>query len=160
MPRRSPAARTSPLACRRRWHFSPTLQSSRHPSRSLPLSADGLRPTLLLSASCPRVPARAGGRYRTSSLDPKRAAKATPELRDKWFAKVDGYVRRLYSEGKIPWPTFDKIPARCKYNVDEDAANAAKGRSMGLAAVGSGAGASARVCPAATSFTAAFTVWD
>ena len=71
-------------------------------------------------------------RYKTSSLDPKRAQKATAYLRDKWFALIANYVTKLYADAKIPWPRFDKIPSRCKYNVDEDAANVAKGRQPGL----------------------------
>ena len=74
-------------------------------------------------------------RYKTAAIDPKRAARATEELRDRWFSKVDSYVRKLFSEDKIPWATFNDVPNRSKYNVDEMAANAARGRQPALLSI-------------------------
>ena len=67
--------------------------------------------------------------HKTSVLDIQRAEKATVALRNTWFGLVRSYVQSLYSEGKIPWATFEEIPADCKFNMDEEAANGAKGRA-------------------------------
>jgi len=56
-------------------------------------------------------------RYKANSIDPARVAKATEEVCDKWFARVDSYVRTLYSQGKIPWKCWAEVPAECKLNV-------------------------------------------
>lgn len=56
---------------------------------------------------------------KSSQLDPKRAMNATADIRDAWFDLLDAYVKRLHSERKIPWDSWEMVPDRCKYNMDE-----------------------------------------
>lgn len=61
-------------------------------------------------------------KYKTSHIDPLRAKKATAALRDAWFELVRSTIVDLHAEGRLPddWTSFDKIPSRYKYNVDEE----------------------------------------
>lgn len=67
-------------------------------------------------------------RYKCSSIDLTRAAKATREVRDNFF---DGVARqaiaRLHSENKIPWATPEEVPANKVWNLDEAGADVSKG---------------------------------
>ncbi len=56
---------------------------------------------------------------KTSSLDLKRAKKATVETRDALFKTIDDMITRLYMEQKIPYATFEEWPAKLKYSYDE-----------------------------------------
>jgi len=35
------------------------------------------------------------------------------------FYKLNSYIQMLYSSGKIPWLTYDKIPSDSIFNMDE-----------------------------------------
>jgi len=54
-----------------------------------------------------------------ASLDPKRARQANSDTRDAMFYKLNSYIQMLYSSGKIPWSTYDKIPSDSIFNMDE-----------------------------------------
>jgi len=71
--------------------------------------------------------------YKTSAIDPARAAKATVELRDHFFKMVAEYIKQLYAKGKVPWDDYDKVPDTHKYNMDEEGAATSKGRAPALA---------------------------
>jgi len=76
-------------------------------------------------------------RYKNSGLDTKRAEKATEALRDEWFGLIRRELQRLADEAVLPkeLAKFEAWPADCKYNVDEDAANAVKKRDCALMSV-------------------------
>ena len=71
--------------------------------------------------------------YKTSAIAEVRATKATAELRDHWFNLVEDFVKHLFAEGKVIYDTYDKVPAVFKWNMDEEGADADKGRAPALA---------------------------
>ena len=66
--------------------------------------------------------------YKSSSVAKERARKATEELAHEWFDLVAEYIRYLHSLGEVPWEDYSQVPEKCKYNMDEEAANVEKGR--------------------------------
>ena len=61
------------------------------------------------------------GRMKTSSIDPKRAKKATCEVRDAWFDLQDNAIKELYENKEVPWASMKDVPAAAKLNMDEGA---------------------------------------
>ena len=64
-----------------------------------------------------------------SSLDPQRALKATKEVRDAMFMKLDAYIKNLHAAGKVDWESYEKIPNYCIYNMDEVGLDSTKHRN-------------------------------
>jgi len=46
------------------------------------------------------------GHFATSSLDPKRAEKATPELCERWFSLIETYMKKLKTSGRSPHASY------------------------------------------------------
>lgn len=56
---------------------------------------------------------------KTSALDRKRAAKATPETRDAMFANLGEMASRLFQDGLSPFEKIEDWPAHLKFSYDE-----------------------------------------
>jgi len=52
-------------------------------------------------------------------LNPKRAQQATSDTRDAMFSKLNAYIQLFFGMGKVPWKTYNDIPASAIYNIDE-----------------------------------------
>ena len=52
-------------------------------------------------------------------LDPQCASKATEEVQDAMFTKLDAYVQIVNTENLVPWESYKDIPKDCIYNMDE-----------------------------------------
>ena len=65
--------------------------------------------------------------YKTSTLHPTRARKATLELRDEWFGRVDAFVKKLYAQGLVPYASYDEWRAD---DVDRRALSARSAREV------------------------------
>jgi hypothetical protein len=61
------------------------------------------------------------------SIDPQRAKKATAEVRDHYFMKVENFVKMTNSIGLHDWKSAADVPDRCWYNMDEKGLNVANG---------------------------------
>jgi len=68
------------------------------------------------------------GKYKSSSIDPKRVAQATAEVRDAWFDLIERIVDRAFKSGQTTWPTPADIPLECIHNMDETAHDPTQGR--------------------------------
>jgi hypothetical protein len=64
-----------------------------------------------------------------ASLDPLRALKATTEVRDAMFTKLDAYIKNLKADNLISWGSYDDIPNDCIYNMDEVGCDTTKHRN-------------------------------
>jgi hypothetical protein len=49
-------------------------------------------------------------------LDPQRA---TLEVQDAMFEKLEVYIKVLKAANKVPWESYQKIPKDCTYNMDK-----------------------------------------
>ena len=58
-----------------------------------------------------------------NSIDPARVRQADSDVMMALFVKLDDMVRLLYSQGKVPWKSFAKVPAKNIYNMDKVATN-------------------------------------
>ena len=65
----------------------------------------------------------------SSGIDPKRATKASPEVRAAMFAKLDSFVKLLHEMGKCPYPNAASIPADYWGNMDEVGVDTTKRRT-------------------------------
>jgi hypothetical protein len=66
-------------------------------------------------------------------IDPAHAMKATKEMRDAVFSKVDCYVKNLHAMGLTKeWKSYKNIPAECIYNMDKAGMDTTKHRSKVL----------------------------
>jgi hypothetical protein len=64
-----------------------------------------------------------------ASLDPLRAVKATVEVRDAMFAKMEAYIKVLNAAHKVSWESYQLIPKNCIYNMDEVGTDTTKHRA-------------------------------
>ena len=62
-----------------------------------------------------------------SSIDPQRARKATEEVRDHYFMKIENFVKLTENIGLHSWKSAAEVPARNIFNMDEKSLNAADG---------------------------------
>ena len=62
-----------------------------------------------------------------SSIDPQRAKKATEDVRDHYFMKIENFVKLTKNIGLHTWKSAAEVPARNIYNMDEKSLNAANG---------------------------------
>ena len=58
-----------------------------------------------------------------SAIYPAQIRQADQEVRHCEFVKLKLYTHFLYSMGKIPWKTYQEIPKKYLYNMDEVATN-------------------------------------
>ena len=63
-----------------------------------------------------------------SGIDPQRAKKATEEVREAMFEKLDALVKLLHKMDKCPYPDAASLPAECWANMDEFSADPTKHR--------------------------------
>eukprot|EP00978_Attheya_sp_CCMP212_P043170 scaffold277260_cov31-Attheya_sp.AAC.1 len=63
----------------------------------------------------------------SSSIDPQRARKATEEVRDHYFTKIENFVKLTENIGLHSWKSAAEVPARNIFNMDEKNLNAADG---------------------------------
>ena len=63
-------------------------------------------------------------KLRGNSIDPKRVRQATTDVRNAMFVRLESFIKLLYSQGKVKWPSFKDIPAENVSNMDELAVNA------------------------------------
>jgi hypothetical protein len=72
------------------------------------------------------------GGYLSSGIDVVRANQANDYVRRSYFTKLNAFVKQLHAMGKIPWDSYDKIPLKFKYNMDEMAPDTTKRRKRVL----------------------------
>jgi hypothetical protein len=60
---------------------------------------------------------------KANSLDPQRAKKATKEVRNHYFSKLDNFIKMTNSIGIHTWKSAADVPARNWYNMDEKSVN-------------------------------------
>ena len=53
-----------------------------------------------------------------NSIDPKRVRQANVDVRNAMFVWLESFVKLLYIQGKIKWPSFMDIPAENISNMD------------------------------------------
>lgn len=63
-----------------------------------------------------------------ASLDPQRAVKATEEVRNTMFGKLEAYIQILKVANKVSWESYQDIPKDCIYNMDEVGTDTTKHR--------------------------------
>jgi hypothetical protein len=68
------------------------------------------------------------GGFLSSGIDVVRANQANDYVRRSYFTKLNAFIKQLHAMGKIPWDSYDKIPLKFKYNMDEMAPDTTKRR--------------------------------
>lgn len=63
-----------------------------------------------------------------ASLDPQCAVKATEEVRNAMFGKMEAYIQVLKAANKVSWESYQEIPKDCIYNMDEVGTDTTKHR--------------------------------
>lgn len=69
-------------------------------------------------------------KYKSSAIDPLRAAAASKKTRDAFFDLIDRVIKEEYEKGKVPWARFEDVPLEYKYNMDEEGKDTNKGRGF------------------------------